>query len=102
MAKLIVLYRKPANPDEFNDYYFNIHVPIAKQIPGITAYEVSEGPVATPQGDSSWHLVATLGFATMDALQAAFASPEGQRAAADLANFADGGAELLIVNERSI
>ena len=45
-----------------------------------------EGPVATPQGDSSWHLVATLGFATMDALQAAFASPEGQRAAADLAN----------------
>ena len=48
MAKLIVLYRKPANPDAFNDYYFNIHVPIAKQIPGITAYEVSEGPVATP------------------------------------------------------
>ncbi|WP_120968459.1 EthD family reductase [Comamonas sp. lk] len=102
MAKLIVLYRKPNNPVAFNDYYFNTHVPIAKTIPGITGYEVSEGPVATPQGASSYHLVATLTFDSMDALQAAFASQEGQRTAADLANFADGGAELLIINQRSI
>ncbi|NMM84963.1 ethD like-protein [Rhodococcus sp. SRB_17] len=102
MAKLIVLYRKPNNPVAFNDYYFNTHVPIAKTVPGITGYEVSEGPVATPQGDSSYHLVVTLTFESMNALEGALASEEGQRTAADLANFADGGAELLIINQRSI
>jgi uncharacterized protein (TIGR02118 family) len=102
VAKLIVLYRKPNNPAAFDDYYFSTHVPLAKTIPGITAYEVSDGPVVTPQGDSAYHLIATLTFASMDALQAAFASPQGQRTAADLGNFADGGAELLVVNPRSL
>jgi uncharacterized protein (TIGR02118 family) len=68
----------------------------------MTGYEVSDGPVATPQGESGYHLIATLTFDSMDALQAAFASPEGQRTAADLANFADSGAELLIFNQRAI
>lgn len=102
MAKLLVLYRKPSNPAAFNDYYFSTHVPLAKAIPGVTGYEVSEGPVATPQGDSTCQLIATLTFDSMGALQAALASPEGQRAAADLANFADGGAELLMFDQRSI
>ncbi|NMM79201.1 EthD family reductase, partial [Acidovorax sp. SRB_24] len=60
------------------------------------------GPVATPQGDSSYHLVVTLTFDSMHALEAALASEEGQRTAADLTNFADGGAELLIINQRSL
>lgn len=102
MAKLLVLYRKPNDTTAFNDYYFSTHVPIAKTIPGIAGYEVSDGHVGSPQGDSSYHLVATLTFESMDALQGAFASPEGQRTAADLENFADGGAEFLIFNQRTI
>lgn len=102
MAKLLVLYRMPKDPAAFDAYYFGTHVPLARTIPGVTAYEFSNGPVRTPQGDSDYHLVATLSFASMDALQAAFASPEGQRAAADLANFADGGAELLIIDPRTL
>ena len=61
-----------------------------------------DGPVGSPQGESPYHLVATLSFASMEALQAAMASPEGQKTAADLANFADGGAEILIINPRSL
>ena len=102
MAKLLVLYRTPKDTAAFNDYYFSTHVPIARTIPGITGLEVSDGPVGTPQGDSPYHLVATLAFDSLETLQAALASPEGQRTAADLANFADGGAEFLVFDQRAI
>ncbi|HPF73889.1 MAG: EthD family reductase [Rhodanobacteraceae bacterium] len=102
MAKLIVLYKKPSDVQAFNEYYFSKHVPIASTIPGLEGVEVSDGPVGSPQGESPYHLVATLSFASMEALQAAMASPEGQKTAADLANFADGGAEILIINPRSL
>ena len=46
------------------------------------------------------HLVATLTFASMADLQRGLASPEGQAAAGDLANFADGGADLLMFETR--
>ena len=62
-------------------------------------YEFSKGGVMTPEGPSPYHLVATLKYATMADVQAAFASPEGQAAAADLANFATGGASLLIFDD---
>jgi len=32
----------------FDKHYFEAHVPIAKKIPGLRKYEVSQGPVATP------------------------------------------------------
>jgi len=102
MAKLIALYKTPTDPAAFDDYYFNRHLPLARGIVGLTGYEVSRGPVASPLGASPYHMVATLSFASMDALQAALASPTGQAAAADLANFASGGVELLVFDNEEV
>jgi len=99
MASIVVLYNHPADPAAFDAYYTETHVPIAKKIPGLLSYEISKGGVVTPEGASPYHMVATLKFATMADIQAAFASPEGQAASADLANFATGGAALLIFDE---
>ena len=30
MAKLFAIYQQPANPAEFDRYYFKTHVPLAK------------------------------------------------------------------------
>jgi uncharacterized protein (TIGR02118 family) len=49
---------------------------------------------ALKQYDISTGFVATLYFDLLDAIKVALASPQGQAAAGDLANFADGGAEL--------
>ncbi len=76
MAKLMVMYNKPADAAAFDDYYFKKHVPLAKTIPGLRSYEVNAGPVVTPQGPSPYHLVATLTFESMAAIGAAFASKE--------------------------
>jgi uncharacterized protein (TIGR02118 family) len=102
VAKLIVMYKTPADPAAFDAYYFGKHVPLAKTIPGLKAYEVNAGPVATPQGPAPLHLVATLTFDSMADVQAAFASKEGQATAADLAHFAQSGVEMIMFETRMV
>jgi uncharacterized protein (TIGR02118 family) len=102
MPRLVVLYRNPENTSAFDSYYTEVHIPLAKKIPGLRKYEVSKGPVVTPHGPSDFHLVATLHFDSMGDIQNAFASSEGQAAAGDLKNFASGGADLLIFDSRDV
>jgi uncharacterized protein (TIGR02118 family) len=102
MARLVVMYRKPEDVAAFDKYYFETHVPIAKKIPGLRKYEVSRGPVATPVGPSDFHLIATLHFDDLAAVQGAFASPEGQAAAADVQKFAQAGVDMIFFEEREV
>jgi uncharacterized protein (TIGR02118 family) len=96
MAQLWVMYRTPKDKAAFDRYYFESHVPIAKKIPGVRSYEVSRGPVMTPAGPSDCHLAAVLTFDDMAAIQHAFASAEGQAAAADVQTFATGGVDMFM------
>jgi uncharacterized protein (TIGR02118 family) len=94
MADLVVLYKTPNDAAAFDKYYFESHIPLAKKLPGLRKYTVSKGPVTTPVGPSSLHLIAVLSFDNMAAIQAAFASPEGKATAADVPKFASGGVEM--------
>ena len=102
MAKIIVLYDQPADPEAFDAYYQKTHAPLALKIPGLREFEVSAGPVMTPAGPAPYHAVAVLTFDSMADVQAAFASPEGQAAAGDIPNFATGGATLLIFDAKPL
>ena len=102
MAKLVVMYSKPADAAAFDDYYFTKHVPLAKTIPGLRSYEVNAGPVVTPQGPSPYHLIATLTFDSMAAIGAAFASKEGKATVADVANFAQAGVQTVMFDTREV
>ena len=57
---------------------------------------------ARAAGASGIHLVATLYFDSLDAIKAAFASAEGKVTAGDLANFADGGADLYLFDTKEV
>lgn len=102
MAKLVALYKRPADASTFDAYYYGTHVPVAKKVPGLRRYEVSRGPVNGVDGPSAYHLVALLEFDSMEALGGALASAEGQAAAADLGNFASGGVDLLVFETKEI
>jgi uncharacterized protein (TIGR02118 family) len=102
MARLLVMYGTPKDSTAFDKHYFDTHVPIAKKIPGLRKYEVSRGPVATPAGPSKFHLIATLHFDDVAAIGRAFASPEGQAAAADVQTFATGGADMFIFDNGEV
>jgi len=102
MARLVVLYKTPKNAEAFDKHYASIHIPLAKKVPGLRKYDISQGIVGAPAGPSGIHLVATLYFDSMDALKAGLSSPEGQAAAGDLANFADGGADLYMFDTKDV
>ena len=96
MIKLTVLYGIPTDPAAFDAYYHGTHLPLVHPIPGLRRAEVAR-VVATPDGSApAHHLIAELYFDDMDAFQAGMGGPEGQAAAADIPNFASGGATLLI------
>jgi uncharacterized protein (TIGR02118 family) len=102
MAELVVMYKTPKDTSAFDKHYFEKHVPIAKKLPGLRKYSVSQGPVATPAGPSGFHLIATLTFDNLAAIQAAFASAEGRAAAADVQTFATGRADMILFDSRDV
>jgi uncharacterized protein (TIGR02118 family) len=102
MAELVVMYKTPKDTAAFDKHYFEKHVPIAKKIPGLRKYRVSQGPVATPAGPSGFHLIATLTFDNLAAIQAGFGSAEGKAAAADVQTFATVGADMILFDTREV
>ena len=94
MARMLVIYRTPSDPKAFDQHYFDVHVPMAKKLPGLRRYDVSRGSVLTPAGGSSPYLIATLHFDDLAAIRNAFASPEGQACAADRRLFAPDDRDL--------
>ena len=83
MARMVVIYKTPADRSSFDDHYFRVHVPMAKELPGLRKYVVSKGPIAAVAGWKDAYLIATLYFDSLDAIRAAFSSECGQRCAAD-------------------
>ena len=102
MAKIIAMYKTPTDPAAFDRYYFGPHAKLAKAVPGLKGYEVTRGPVMTPAGPAPFYLVAILAFDSMEAIQAALASAQGQATVADIPNFATGGVEILMADSEAI
>jgi uncharacterized protein (TIGR02118 family) len=104
MARMVVIYKTPADVAAFDKHYYEVHVPLAKKLPGLRKYEVSWGPIATPAGPSDVHLVATLHFDDLAAIRKAFASAEGQAAGTDRRIFApdDSRVQMLLFDDREL
>lgn len=83
MARMVVIYRTPKDPKAFAEHYFNVHVPLAKKLPGLTKYETSKGPIVGMAGAVDPYFIATLHFESLNAIKAAFATELGQACAAD-------------------
>ena len=104
MARMVVIYRTPENVEAFDRHYFDIHVPLAKKLPGLGKYEVSDGPIATPTGATDVHRIGTLYFDDLAAIEKAFASAEGRAAGADRRLFApdDSGVQMFLFDDREV
>ena len=94
MHRLLVLYPAPTDPQAFREYYEGHHVGLAAQLPGLRGLRWGFDLVA-PGGDSPYFCAFEADFDDAAALDAALASPEGEATAADVPNYATGGAVLL-------
>jgi uncharacterized protein (TIGR02118 family) len=81
MARFVVMYDTPSDIEAFERHYREIHVPLAKQLPGLRRYTVSHD--ATPVIGEPYYLVAMLDWDDMESLGAALGSEASNRTAED-------------------
>jgi len=96
MIQLTVLYAYPQSPEAFDRHYQESHAPLARKLPRLKGYTINRPTSLNSQEQSPYYLIANLHFDTMEDLQEALSSPEGQAATGDLASFATGGTTLLV------
>ena len=91
MLKFVVVqYKRPDMTfEQFRDYLLHVHGPLARKIPGLRhcIYNiVMDDATRQPSG---WHGIAELYFEDFQSMQIAWATPEGQAATNDNAQYAD-------------
>jgi uncharacterized protein (TIGR02118 family) len=87
MVKLVALYRKPASPEEFDNHFHAIHLPLLRAYPGLRGFELTR-VTGSPLGEARFGWMVEAVFDDRDAMNAALASPEGKAVARDLLRFA--------------
>ena len=92
MYKTIVVYAHPAEADRanFENHYFNVHMPLVQKVPGLVKAEVNR---IDPQPDGSpapYYLITELSFDNKEEMAAAWATPEGKAVFKDTRNFPPG------------
>ncbi|RYZ63012.1 MAG: EthD family reductase [Chitinophagaceae bacterium] len=98
MLKVTVLYGHPSDAATFEKYYAETHLPIAAKTKEIVKTEFTTFS-SNPDGSlPAYYRMAELYFENSGLMQQAFASTEGKAMAADLANFASGGATIIFGN----
>lgn len=99
MYRLTVLYGHPTDPAEFDRYYHEIHIPIAKKMRGFKGWTIGKCESTTPGEQPPYYMIVGLFADTRADLEAILASPEGQAAIADVPKFATGGVSFMFDEE---
>ena len=99
MIRLTVLYGHPDNPDAFDRYYHEVHIPLAKKMPGLKGWTIGKCQAADPTEKPAYYMIVGLYAESREAMEAILETPEGKATVADVANFATGGATFLYDEE---
>ena len=99
MVRLTVLYGHPTDPEAFDRYYRDVHLPLAAKMQGLKGWTIGRCQAADESGKPPYYMIVGLYADTREDLEAMLASPEGQAAVADVGNFATGGAEFMFNEE---
>lgn len=82
VAKLIVLYSDIKDPEKFDEHYRNVHIPMARKIPGVRKIVVSKVK-RVAVGKGNFYQVVEVYFENMESLVQAAESAEAKDATKD-------------------
>jgi uncharacterized protein (TIGR02118 family) len=101
---MFAIYKRPADVEAFEKHYFETHIPLAKKLPGLRKYEVSQGPITVLAGPTDVYLIGALYFDDLETMKKAFASPEGRVCAADRQLYApdNTGVRIFVFDTREV
>ena len=82
MLKAVYFWRlRPGvNPEEAEKQYFEVHIPLAKKIPGLRKYTIAKARGK----ERPYYRMVELYFDDKDTLSAGFAAPEGKATIEDV------------------
>jgi uncharacterized protein (TIGR02118 family) len=100
MYRLTVLYGHPEDPAEFDRYYFETHIPIARKMKGLKGWTIGKCEAVEKGERPPYYMIVGLYADSRADLEAILASPEGQAAVADVPNFATGGCSFIFDDEQ--
>ncbi|MFP5020486.1 EthD family reductase [Pseudonocardia phyllosphaerae] len=99
-ARLVILYGHPDDAAAFEDYYASTHIPYAvKHMPNVRDAQNSRVVELADGSRAPYYRVSQMSYDDLAALRAGIESEDGRSTIADLANFATGGATLLVVED---
>jgi len=87
MIKLLVMYPWPGDPDSFKKHYLARHLPLCRAIPHTLNIRYAFQPETLEGTRGHWFCIYEAEYADRKMLNAAKATPEAERAAADVANY---------------
>jgi uncharacterized protein (TIGR02118 family) len=101
MVKLTVMFRRAPQltQEEFLAHWREVHVPLVARIPGIVRYTISPTSRSPDEERPVYDGMASLYFASYEALEAALASDETAATAIDGRNFIERGTIKRLVSE---
>jgi uncharacterized protein (TIGR02118 family) len=95
MYRLTVLYGHPDDPAEFDRYYREVHIPLARKMKGLKGWTIGKSESDEEGEPPPYYMIVGLYADTRADLEAILDSPEGQDAVADVPNFATGGVKFM-------
>jgi uncharacterized protein (TIGR02118 family) len=99
MIRLTVLYGHPDDPEEFQRYYREVHIPLARKMKGLKGWTIGLCEAAQRGEKPPYYMIVGLYAESRQAMEDILASPEGQATVADVPNFATGGVTFLYDEE---
>lgn len=97
MSKLVALYKTPADTQNFEDKYFNTHLPLMQKVPGLKNTIITRFS-RTLMGEG-YYSMAEMYFEDIDTLKSAMRSPEMAAAGENLNSFAEGLVTLMFAED---
>jgi uncharacterized protein (TIGR02118 family) len=81
-ARFLVFWERPTDPEAFERHYREVHIPLARKIPGLRSYAITD--TSEPVRGEAYFRIAELRWDSMDDLRAGFASTEARAVADDV------------------
>lgn len=87
MIKMIALFKRPADTEEFDRHYDEVHAPLMSKVPGLVKMEVIRN-VKSFRDEPPYYQVTEMTWSDKESFDAAMSSPENRAAGKDLMSFA--------------
>lgn len=98
MYKVTVLYEHPENEEIFEKYFKEHHLPLAKNMAGVSRIEITKFQTSAYGGRPEYYRMSELFFTNKIVMEETMGSPEGQATINDLHNLTSAGVKIILGN----